>query len=271
MKVAIQGERGSYSEEAAMQFFGPNCFELLMKDHLDDVFESVESGDSDYGVIPVENTSTGSIRKSLDLLLERNVRVIGETKVKVSHALLGIMGTSLSEIECVYSHPEAIAQCEKFLRRYGWKVIPSLDTAGAAKFIAETKDRRAAAIASERAALMYGLEVLIKDVQDLPTNITRFFVISLEETIPPNADASAAFFATRHTPGSLWKALGAFAKREINLLWLESRPIKGEPWNYSFYLEFEGSLNDGEVIEAIEELRRLTLWVKLLGSYKRWP
>ncbi|MEM1521216.1 MAG: prephenate dehydratase [Candidatus Korarchaeum sp.] len=269
MRVSIQGERGSYSEEAVLQYFGMCAYELITKNYLEEVFDSVESGEADYGVVPVENSSTGSIRKSLDLLLARDVRVIGESKVKVSHALLGVRGAKLSDIERVYSHPEAISQCEGFLRRYNWTVIPSLDTAGAARFIADTKDRRSAAVASERAASIYGLEVIARNIQDVPVNITRFFVISLSEQVSQDADTTAAFFATKHTPGSLWRALGAFAKRGINLLWLESRPIKGEPWNYSFYVEFEGSLMKEATKEAIQELRELTIWVKVLGSYKR--
>ncbi|MCS7102358.1 MAG: prephenate dehydratase [Candidatus Korarchaeum sp.] len=271
MKVAIQGERGSYSEEAALKYFRMCTYELITKNYLEEVFDSVQSGEADYGVIPIENSSTGSIRKSLDLLLAKDVKVVGESKVRVSHALLGVKGAKLSDIERVYSHPEAISQCEDFLRRCKWTMIPSLDTAGAARFIAENKDKRSAAVASERAASIYGLEVITRNIQDVPVNITRFFVISLSEQLSHDADATAAFFATRHTPGSLWRALGTFAKRGINLLWLESRPIKGEPWNYSFYVEFEGSLLDNFIREAIQELKELTVWVKLLGSYKRMP
>jgi len=268
VRVAIQGERGSYSEEAVIQYFSEK-YELISKEYLEDVFNAVKCGEADYGVIPVENSSTGSIRKSLDLLLTEDVRVIGEVKVKVSHALLGVKGAKLSDIERVYSHPEAISQCESFLRRNKWVVIPSPDTAGAARFVAEANDRRLAAVASERAASIYGLEVIARDIQDIPVNITRFFVISLSDEVSEDADTTAAFFATRHVPGALWRALGAFAKRGINLLWLESRPIKGEPWNYSFYVEFEGSISDDSVREAIRELGELSLWVKVLGSYKR--
>ena len=269
VRIAIQGERGSYSEEAALQYFKACDYELVMKNYLEEVFDSLLSGEADYGVIPIENSSTGSIRKSLDLLLSRDVKVVGEAKVKVSHALLAVKGVKLSDIERVYSHPEAISQCENFLRSRNWDVIPSLDTAGAARFIAETNDRRSAAIAGERAASIYGLEVIAREIQDIPLNITRFFVISSSERIDHDANTTAAFFATEHKPGSLWRALGAFAKRGINLLWLESRPIRGEPWNYSFYVEFEGSLLDSVVTEAVRELKELTIWVKILGSYKR--
>jgi len=268
MRVAIQGERGSYSEEAARIYFKSLDFELLTKDHLDEVFDSVQSGEADYGVIPVENSTTGSIRKSLDLLLERDVRVIGEVKVKVSHALMSVKGR-IEDVKVVYSHPEAIAQCEKFLKGRNWIVVPSLDTAGAARIVADANDASLAAIASERAASIYGLKILARDIQDIPLNITRFFVISLRDQISEDADTTAAFFATSHKPGSLWRALGAFARRNINLLWLESRPIKGEPWNYSFYVEFEGSINEYAVREAIRELEELTIWIKILGSYRR--
>lgn len=267
MIVAIQGERGSYSDEAALKFF---CgYNPLSKRFLEEVFDSVTSGEADYGVIPVENSTTGSIRKSLDLLLESDVKVVGEVKVRVRHTLLGVKGARLEDIEVVYSHPEAISQCEGFLKSRDWAVIPSFDTAGAAKEVALVGDRRRAAIAGERVAEIYDLEILARDIQDLPHNITRFFVISREADWPKEADMTAAFFATRNVPGALWRALGVFAKRNINLLWLESRPIRKEPWNYSFFVEFEGSLWEDYVREAIKELEDQAIWVKVLGSYKR--
>jgi len=267
MIVAIQGERGSYSDEAALKFFGE--YDPLPKRFLEEVFDSVTSSEADYGVIPVENSTTGSIRKSLDLLLESDVKVVGEVKVRVRHALLGVKGAGLEDIEVVYSHPEAISQCEGFLKSRDWAVVPSFDTAGAAKEVALVGDRRRAAIAGERVAEIYGLEILARDIQDLPHNTTRFFVISREADWPKEADTTAAFFATRHVPGALWRALGVFAKRNINLLWLESRPIRKEPWNYSFFVEFEGSLWEDYVREAIKELEDQAIWVKVLGSYKR--
>ncbi len=269
MRVAIQGERGSYSDEAARRFFQEGGYEPLSMRFLEEVFDSVESGEAEYGVIPVENSSTGSIRKSLDLLLERDVRVIGEVKVRVRHALLGVKGAKLDDIELVYSHPEAISQCEGFLKSRGWRVIPSFDTAGAAREVAEQGDRKRAAIASERVAELYDLEILAKDIQDLPHNTTRFFVITDEDEWPKDADTTSAFFATRHVPGALWRALGVFARRNINLLWLESRPIRREPWNYSFFVEFEGSLWEGYVNDALDELESESIWVKVLGTYKR--
>ncbi len=269
MKVAIQGERGSYSDEAAKRFFQDKEYEPLSKRFLEEVFDSIESGEADYGVIPVENSSTGSIRKSLDLLLERDIRVVGEVKVRVRHALLGVKGARLEDVEVVYSHPEAISQCEGFLKSRGWRVIPSFDTAGAAREVAEQGDRRKAAIASKRVAELYELEVLARDIQDLPHNTTRFFVITKEREWPRDADTTSAFFATRHVPGALWRALGVFARRNINLLWLESRPIRKEPWNYSFFVEFEGSLWEEYVRDALEELESESIWVKVLGTYRR--
>lgn len=267
MKVAIQGEKGSYSDQAASKFF--NKYELLSKRFSEEVFDSVEAGESDYGVIPVENSSTGSIRKSLDLLLVRDVRIVGEVKIRVRHALLGIKGATLEDIEVVYSHPEAISQCESFLKSREWTIIPSFDTAGAAREVAEQEDKRKAAIASEEASHLYGLEVLARDIQDLPHNATRFFVISKEGDWPKDADTTSVFFATRHVPGALWKALGFFARRNINLLWLESRPIRREPWNYSFFVEFEGSLWEDYINEALNDLKNEAIWVKVLGTYKR--
>ncbi len=267
MRIAIQGDKGSYSDEAAHRFF--KDYELVSKRFLEEVFDSVSSGEVDYGVIPVENSSTGSIRKSLDLLLEKDVSVIGEIKVRIKHALLGIKEANLEDIEVVYSHPEALSQCEKFLRSRGWTIIPSFDTAGAAREIAKRGDRRMAAIASEAASKLYNLEILARDIQDLPHNTTRFFIISKEGKWPKNADTTSGFFATRHVPGALWRALGVFAKRNINLLWIESRPIREEPWNYSFFIELEGSLWEDYVRETFEDLEEEAVWTKILGTYKR--
>ncbi len=268
MRVAIQGEKGSYSDEAAKKFF--RDYEALYESFLEEVFESVTSKEADYGVIPVENSTTGSIRKALDLLLEKDVKVVGEIEVRVRHALLSVKGAKLGDVKVIYSHPEAISQCEKFLRSRNWTVIPSLDTAGAAREVAKLGDRSKAAIAGEQTANIYGLDILARDIQDLPHNTTRFFVISSEEKwVDERADTTSLFFATRHVPGALWRALGAFARRDINLLWLESRPIRKEPWNYSFFVEFEGSQYDENIKEALSELKNLTLWLKVLGSYKR--
>ncbi len=268
VKVAIQGDKGSYSDEAAQLFFGD--YEPVFLRTFNDVFDLVESGEADMGVVPVENTTTGSIRKVLNLLLERDVYAIGEVKVKVDHALLAPKGATLDNIKYVYSHPEAISQCEGFLSSRDWQVIPRYDTAGSAREVAERADPSYAAIASERTAQLYGLSVLLREIQDVKPNITRFYVISRDAQWPRDADTTSAFFATRHVPGALWRALGAFAKRNINLLWLESRPIRGEPWNYSFFVEFEGSMHEDYVQEALKELEGQSVWVKLVGSYKRW-
>ncbi len=267
MRVAIQGEKGSYSDEAASKFFGD--YEAIYSRFLEEVFDSVTSGEASYGVIPVENSTTGSIRKALDLLLENDVRVVGEVKIKIRHALLSVKGAKLEDIKVVYSHPEAISQCEGFLRSREWTVIPSFDTAGAAREVAKLGDRSKAAIAGEHVADIYNLDILARDIQDLPHNTTRFFVMGRQDSSMSEANTTSLFFATRHAPGALWRALGAFARRNINLLWLESRPIRKEPWNYSFFVEFEGSLLDENVKEALKELKDRTLWLKILGSYKR--
>ncbi len=268
LKVAIQGERGSYSHQAASLYF--ENYEPIFLKSFKEVFDSVGSGTADRGVVPIENTTTGSIRKVVNLLLERDVYAIGEVKVTVNHALLAPDGASIQTIKYVYSHPEAISQCEDFLSSKGWQVIPRFDTAGSAREVAERGDPTFAAIAPEQAASLYGLKVLMRGIQDVKPNITRFYVVSKNPNWSKDADTTSAFFATRHVPGALWRALGAFARRNINLLWLESRPIRGEPWNYSFFVEFEGSLYEDYVVEALDELKELSIWVKLVGSYKRW-
>lgn len=265
--VSFQGERGAYSEEAATMFFGRSVVTKPCRT-VKEVFQSVEEKSAEYGIVPAENSLEGSINQTYDLLLETSLKIRGEVKVRVRHCLLAIPGTKLDELRVVYSHPQALAQCASFLQKLGLETIPAYDTAGSAKMLID-KQLKAGAIASERAAEIYGLKVLRKGIEDFPENFTRFFVLGRTGVSPTGKDRTSIVFATTHTPGSLHSALGELASRQINLTKIESRPIRGTPWEYNFFVDFEGHQNDSKVSEAINVLRNSTAMLKILGSYPR--
>jgi len=265
--VSFQGERGAYSEEAATMFFGRSVVTKPCRT-VKEVFQSVEEKSAEYGIVPAENSLEGSINQTYDLLLETSLKICGEVKVRVRHCLLAIPGTNIEELRVVYSHPQALAQCASFLQKLGLETIPAYDTAGSAKMLID-KQLKAGAIASERAADIYGLKVLRKGIEDFPENFTRFFVLGRTDVSPTGKDRTSIVFATTHTPGSLHGALGELASRQINLTKIESRPIRGTPWEYNFFVDFEGHQNDSKVSEAINVLRNSTAMLKILGSYPR--
>ena len=265
--ASFQGERGAYSEEAATVFFGRSVTAKPCKT-LKEVFRSVEEKSVDYGIVPAENSLEGSINQTYDLLLETPLKICGEVKVRVRHCLLTLPGTKIEELKVVYSHPQALAQCAAFIQRLGLDTIPAYDTAGSAKMLVE-KQLKAGAIASERAAEIYGLNVLRKGIEDFSENFTRFFVLGRTDASLTGKDRTSIVFATTHTPGSLHSALGELASRQINLTKIESRPIRGTPWEYNFFVDFEGHQNDPMVSEAINALRDSTAMLKILGSYPR--
>ncbi len=265
-KVAFQGVAGAYSEEAIRQYFGPEVQTVPCK-RLVDIFTTVESGDADYAMLPIENAVAGSVTESYELLIEHDLRVRAEVILRVRHMLLGIPGAKLSDLKRVRSHPQALAQCERYLARHGLEPVPAFDTAGGARELAENPDPETGAIASALAAELYGLEILDRNIEDLSFNYTRFFVLGLED--PPRSQRSktSLVFTTRHQPGALYESLGEFAKRSINLTKIESRPRRNHPWQYLFYLDFEGHWQDPECEAALIGLLRRSSFVKLLGSY----
>jgi prephenate dehydratase len=265
-KVAFQGVAGAYSEEAARQYFGPEVQTVPGK-RLSDIFSAVEGGDADYAMLPIENAVAGSVTESYELLVEHDLRVRAEVILRVRHMLLGVPGAKLSDLKRVRSHPQALAQCERYLTRRGLEPLPAFDTAGSARELAEHPDPESGAIASALAAELYGLEILDRNVEDLAFNYTRFFVLGLED--PPRSQRSktSLVFTTRHQPGALYESLGEFARRSINLTKIESRPRRNHPWQYLFYLDFEGHWQDAECEAALMALLRRSSFVKLLGSY----
>ena len=223
--VAFQGERGAYSESAVYQFFGAKT-EVKPCNDFKDVFDSVCTQETQFGVVPVENSLEGSITQNYDLFLKYDLKVCAEVIVKVEHCLIANPGTALEDIKVVYSHPQALAQCRSFLEEFGRELISTYDTAGSVKMIKEKSLKNAAAIASERAANIYGMHILAKDIADNLENYTRFFVLFTEDSKPTGNDKTSIIFSARHEPGSLYHALGQFAKRNINLTKIESQPRK---------------------------------------------
>jgi prephenate dehydratase len=265
-RIAFQGIAGAYSEQAIQQYFGPQV-ESTPCNSLEDIFLAVEDGDADFGMLPVENAVAGSVNRSYQLLMEHDLRIHAEVILRVRHMLMAPPGTSLDELEQVRSHPQALAQCQRYLERHSLTAVPAFDTAGAARDLAAEPEPGIAVIASALAAELYDLEIIDQDIEDYRFNYTRFFILALES--PPRAprNKTSIIFTTPHQPGALYDCMGEFAKRRINLSKIESRPRLNRPWQYIFYLDFEGHCQDAACEAAIMGLLRRSSFVKLLGSY----
>ena len=267
MKAAFQGELGAYSEMAVYNFFGQNI-EVKPCKSFDDVFENVKIGKVNYGVVPIENSIEGSVNRTYDLFLEYDLKVCGEIIIRVSHCLIAHKNSKLEQIKTVFSHPQALAQCRKFLEKHNLKAISTFDTAGSVKMIKEEKMMDSAAIASERAAQIYGMTILEREIEDVKNNSTRFFVLDKQDSPYSGEDKTSIIFAAKSIPGALYKVLKEFADRNINLTKIESRPTKQTPWEYHFYLDFEGHRTETKCQEALKNIKDKTLFIKILGSYK---
>jgi prephenate dehydratase len=231
-----------------------------------DVFRGVEEGHFDLGVVPVENSLEGAVTQVNDLLTTTDLKVIGEVKVTVHHCLLATEATDYREIRQVFSHPQALAQCRDFLMRNKLEARPYYDTAGAAKMLARENPRAAAAIASSLCAELYDLEIIKEGIEDGPSNSTRFLLLA-REPHPDNGDKTSIIFAVPHEAGKLYAVLKLFADAQINLTRIASMPLRSDPGNYSFFLDFEGSDKDATVAEVLKKMEDLAKWVKYLGSY----
>ena len=267
-RVVYQGEPGCYSEEAAVGFFGPEVSSRGLA-WFPDVFAALERGEADYAVLPVENSSTGSIRQVYDLLAQYNYYVVGECQVKVEHCLMALPGVALEDIHTVYSHEQGLMQCERYLdAHWGWRRVPTLDTAGSAKQVAESGDRTAAAICSRRAAQIYGLHILAEGVNYNAMNHTRFVVVSPVLELRPGRNKISAVFRLPHQSGSLHEILTVFAVQGLNLLKIESRPIPGRGWEYLFFLDFTGDLAAPEMDGVLHGLGQLAAEFRILGNFR---
>lgn len=281
LSVAFQGELGAYSQSAVYRFFGSRSVRVVPLPTLQEVFSSVISSKPsapDLGMVPLENSTAGSVGESFDFLASSRVRIVGETSIPIRHCLIVSPGAQFSGIRKVMSHPQALSQCRRFLAKEGkgWQQVPAYDTAGSVKMIAESRLTDTAAIASELAGKIYGMRVTRKGIEDDHTNATRFVLVepvrqgrSAFVNKPAGRHKTAVIFFTAHEPGSLVKALTCFSEHGINLMRIESRPIRGKPWEYSFYVDVDGSVEQKACRDAIRDLRARTLSVKVLGSYPR--
>lgn len=267
MTIAFQGEHGAYSEAAIFDHFSPSV-ETLPCESFDEVFEAVSRGNADCGMIPIENSVAGSIHRNYDLLLQNQESVIGEHYQRIQHCLIGLPGVKPGEIRRVISHPQALAQCEGYLRRMGdIRVEPVYDTAGSVKILRQSGKRSTAAIASRYAAEMYQMAVLAENIEDSPTNVTRFQIIARDPVEPAAPAKTSIVFALNNEPGQLFRAISVFALRNIDLTKIESRPLVGKLWEYFFYVDMMGAQTDETVHYALRNLEEFATFLRVLGSY----
>ncbi len=268
MIVSFQGEHGAYSEAAALAHFGSEI-DTRPCETFDEVFDSVEAGECDYGLAPIENSLAGSIHRNYDLLMRHNLSIVGEEFLHVHHCLIGLPGAALSGIRLVVSHPQALAQCERRLKQLNLATRAGYDTAGSVRQLAEAGDPSSAAIASRHAANVYGMQVLLEGIEDDPANYTRFLAIACQPQTPQGEAKTSIVFTLANQPGAMFKALSVFALRDLDLTKLESRPQVGKPWEYLFYIDFAGSTCDPRVVHALENLAEFAPMLRVLGSYSR--
>ena len=268
MRIAFQGEPGAYSEQAVYEYFGR--VETYPCESFDAVFEAVNSGKCESGLIPIENSLAGSIHQNYDLLLRNNLYINGEYPLRVRHCLIANPGVQKADIKKAISHPQALGQCAGYLRTHGIKAEQVYDTAGSVKMLKESGEQDTAAIASRRAAELYGMQILEEGIEDNIENYTRFLAISHNATIPEGESKTSIVFTLKNVPGALFKALSVFALRDIDLTKIESRPLAGSPWEYLFYIDFIGATHEARVEKALDHLGEYAVMLRVLGSYPRF-
>jgi prephenate dehydratase len=268
MKVSFQGEPGAYSEQAVFNYFGE--VETLPCESFDAMFDSVVSVKSDAALAPIENSLAGSIHQNYDLLLRHDLHITGEYLLRVRHCLIAMPSVKKEDIKKAISHPQALGQCAGYLRSHGIKPEQVYDTAGSVKMLKESGARDVAAIASKRAAELYGMQILEEGIEDNAENYTRFLAIRREAVVPQNDAKTSIVFTLKNVPGSLFKAMSVFALRDIDLTKIESRPLQGKPWEYLFYIDFIGSAQDEVSKRALDHLGEYALTLRVLGSYPRF-
>jgi len=268
MKVSIQGYKGSFHHIAATKHFEKD-FEIIERDSFGEVFKDLETEKAEYGIIAIENTIAGSILTNLDLLLKYRYKIVGEVYLRIKHNLIAYPGQKKEEIKEVHSHIMALAQCEEYINEHNFEAVENPDTAGFAREISEKKLKGVAAIGSEMAAKIYGLEILDEEIEDHKMNFTRFWVISKKPRNVEDADKSSIMLELRDKFGSLSNAINIFAQEKVNLTKLESRPIIGRPWSYRFYIDLELDWNDPKGWRIQEKLDREADSIVHLGTYKK--
>ena len=266
--VAFQGERGAFSEEAAQKLLGRRV-RVLPQETFAAVFAAVVSGQARFCLVPIENTLAGSVYENYDLLLENRLHIVAEVNLRVVHNLIGFPPTTLQSLRQVYSHPVALAQCSRFFARHPRvEKIPFYDTAGSVKMLAERGLAGAAAIASRTAAAVYHARILKTHLEDHRENFTRFLLLSKTARVAPRSNKVSVVFSTPNVPGALYKSLSVFALREIDLTKMESRPLRGRPWEYFFYLDFIGNVREECCRNALAHLGEIANFLRVLGCYE---
>ncbi|HIM50798.1 MAG: prephenate dehydratase [Vicinamibacterales bacterium] len=269
MRIAYQGEPGAYSEAAALRFKA--SADLLPQETFEAVFAAVDEGAATHGILPIENTTYGSIHRNYDLLLQHELPIVGEVTLPIVHNLLALEGTTREQLRRVYSHPQGLAQCERFLRTLDQvELVPTYDTAGSAKMIQDGQLRDTGAIASARAAEVFKLSILEAGVQDFAANTTRFLLIGRDAAPLDTANKTTIVFTVSNDAGALFKALSVFALRDIDLTKLESRPIPDRPFEYLFYADLSATREDLPCARALMHLAEFCPLLRTLGSYPRW-
>jgi prephenate dehydratase len=266
-RVAFQGERGAFSEEAAVKLLGEDIV-LVPRPTFERAFSAIGDGVADYVLAPIENSLAGSVHRSFDLLVDSRLNIIGEEIIPIIHYLIGPPGAAFEEVTVVESHPVALAQCEQFFSAHPrLKRIATEDTAGSVREVVRAGDRTRAAIAGRRAADLYGGAILREHLEDNRENYTRFLLLSATDGWPDGADKLSLVFQLDHRPGALHHALEPFGRRNLNLMKIESRPVHGKPWQYRFYLDLQAPRTDPQLAAALEELQSLVVELRILGSY----
>lgn len=266
--VGYQGVPGSFGNEAMLKYF-KNIKEAKAYEKFEDVFKAVENGEIEYGILPVENSSTGGIGTVEDLLKEYNLYIVGEECIRISQNLVGIKGATVDDIKEVYSHPQGFEQSTKFFDKHkDYNLIPYSNTAISAKLVSDLKDKSKAAIASERAAKLYDLKIIKKDVNDLKNNYTRFIVIGRDLECDKTCDKVSILFSIEDTSGGLYTVIRDIKEFGLNMSKIESRPNRNNPWNYIFFVDFDGNLFDENIKKAINTIARSSKYFKLLGCYR---
>ena len=266
-RVVFQGAEGAYSQMAMMQYFGGdvNCFHV---DTFRDAMCAIEEGSADYAVLPIENSTAGIVSEIYDLLVEFENYIVGEQIIKIEHCLMGLPGTSLDQIKTVYSHPQSLMQSARYLDAHdGWRQISMQNNAFAARKVSEDNDKSQAAIASEQAAQIYGLDILERGVNQSDTNSTRFIIVTNQKIFLEDAKKVSLCLEVSHESGSLYHILSHFIYNNLNMTKIESRPIEGRNWEYRFFIDFEGNLAEGAVKNALRGLRDEARNMKILGNY----
>lgn len=266
-RIAYFGEKGSYTEQAMLEYFNISD-EGIPMGTFREVMQAIHTGQADYGVLPIENSSTGALSDIYDLLSEYDNYIIGEHIVKIEHNLWGLKGANESDITTVYSHKQGLLQCSQFLKQYpSIKKVDGGSTAGSAKRVLEEKDKSQAAIASKRAGEYYGLKLLKENIQNNDNNSTRFIIISNQRIYQKNSDRVSLCFALPHKSGSLYHMLSNFIYNNINMTRIESRPISGKTFEYRFFVDIEGNLENASVKNAIHCIKEEAIEMKILGSF----